>query len=157
MQTTITAGTATTEAAHVTPTGTSQPLLRSGAKAVGLALLAVMSTYLLARTFGSDLLVAGPGGSSVEVTPGSIAGMTVFGGTVAVALTWAFGRWAPKPRAAFLTTTLVGLAAYAAVPFAAAESATTALWLNAFHLAVAMPVLTTLGRRLPKERTSGRA
>jgi hypothetical protein len=77
--------------------------------------------------------------------------MSVAGSALAVALAWAFGRWAPRPRVTFLAATLVGLVAYAAVPFAAAESIVTALWLNAFHLAVAAPLLVLLGRDLPRD------
>lgn len=150
---TIETATTTVDSPKGTPAGLDRGLLMAGAKATGLGVVAVMATYLVAVGVGQDLLVAGPDGTAMEVTTGSIFGMTVLGGTIAVALAWAFGRWSARPRLTFLATTVVGVVAYAAVPFAAAESVASALWLNGMHLAVAIPVLTILARRLPRERT----
>ena len=145
--------TTTVEAAQEAPAGADRRLLVAGAKATGIGVGAVMTTYLVALAVGSELLVAGPDGTALEVTAGTIFGMTVLGGTIAVVLAWVFGRWSARPRATFVATTVVGVVAYAAVPFAAAESVATALWLNVFHLAVAIPVLVILARMLPRERS----
>lgn len=128
-----------------------RPLVRTGIAATGLAIMSVTMAYLLSQAAGAELLVASGGDATMEVALGTVLGMSVAGAGLAVALAWAFGRWAPRPRATFLATTLVGLGAYAAVPFAAAESIVTALWLNVLHLAVAAPLLVLLGRDLPRD------
>lgn len=135
----------------------ARPLIKTGIAPTAIALAGVTVTYLLSQATGTELLVASGGDANTEVALRTVLGMSVAGAGLAVALAWAFGRWAPRPRMTFLTTTLVGLAAYAAVPFAAAESVGTAVWLNGFHLAVAIPVLTVLGRRLPTGQSRGRA
>ena len=127
--------TMTTTPGSGTTTEAVRPLIRTGMAATALAIAGVTSTYLFSQAVGADLLVSS-GDATMEV-----------------ALAWAFGRWAPRPRMVFLGTTLVGLVAYAAVPFAAAETVTTALWLNAFHLAVAAPLLGLLSRSLPTDRS----
>lgn len=145
--------TPTTPTVDETGPSAGRSLLVAGAKAIGLAVASVVAAYLVALGLGADLLVAGPDGTTMEVTSGMVFGMTVLGGSIGVALAWVFGRWAPRPRVTFLATTLVALAAYAAVPFAAAEAVATAVWLNVFHVAVAIPVLWVLGGRLPRERS----
>lgn len=150
---TIETATTAVDSSGGTSAGADQSLLMAGAKATGLGVVAVMAAYLVAVGVGHGLLVAGPDGTAMEVTSGSIFGMTVLGGTIAVALAWAFGRWSARPRVAFIATTVVGVLAYAAVPFVAAETVASALWLNGMHLAVAIPVLTILARHLPRERS----
>lgn len=140
----------TTPGAHTTTAG-ARPLMKTGIAATAISLAGVTVTYLLSQATGTDLLVASGGDATTEVALGTVLGMSVAGAALAVALAWAFGRWAPRPRMTFLGTTLVGLVVYAAVPFAAAESVATALWLNAFHLAVAAPLLGLLGRNLPTD------
>ena len=54
----------------------------------------------------------------------------------------------------FLAVTVIALAGYAVVPFTAAESVQTAIWLNVFHVVVAIPVIGMLARYLPGSRTS---
>ena len=61
------------------------------------------------------------------------------------------------PRMTFLAVTLIALAGYAVVPFTAAESTQTAVWLNIFHVAVAVPVIGMFTRYLPGNRTSTEA
>ena len=99
---------------------------------------------------GRPLVVAGTG----EVTLGNVTGFTIFGATVGAALAVAIGRFSRRPRPTFLAVTLIALAGYAVVPFTAAESIGTALWLNLFHLVVAVPVIGMLARWLPGDRTS---
>jgi|GEM_PF-6532741 len=132
-------------------TPAARPLMKTGIAASAIALAGVTLTFLLSQGTGAELLVASGGDVTTEVALGTVLGMSVAGTGLAVALAWAFGRWAPRPRMTFLGTTLVGLVVYAAVPFVAAESVATALWLNAFHLAVAAPLLGLLGRTLPTD------
>lgn len=139
------------------PIDAVRPLLISGALATGLAIVAVATAYAISLAIGAELLVAGPNEAIVEVTAGSIVGMTALGGTVAVALAGAAARWSSRPRATFVVTGLVGVLAYAVVPFAAAASIATALWLNVFHLAVAAPLAAVLGRQLPPSRAQAAA
>ena len=144
--------TMTTTTGSGTTTEAARPLIRTGSSATALAIAVVTITYLFSQAVGADLLVSS-GGATMEVALGMVLGMSVAGAGLAVALAWAFGRWAPRPRMIFLGTTLVGLVTYAAVPVAAAESVATALWLNAFHLSVAAPLLGLLSRHLPTDRS----
>lgn len=139
------------------PTAGGRSLLVSGARATGLALVAVLAVHGLSLAVGTDLLVAGPDGAPAEVATDMVAGMTVLGGAVALLLAWAARRWAPRPRTAFVVTTVVGVLAYAGVPFAAAESLSTALWLNLYHVAVAVPLVALFGRELPRVRDDATA
>lgn len=139
--------------ASVTARQAARPLIGTGVAATGLAIACVTIAYLLSQGAGADLLVAAGGDGTMEVALGMVLGMSLAGSALAVALGWAFGRWAPRPRMTFLVTTLVGLVAYAAVPFSAAESMVTALWLNVFHVAVATPLLVLVGRQLPRDES----
>ncbi len=134
-------------------TKTSLPLTRLAklwAAGTGIALLLVVSAYLVAQELADPLVVAGVG----EVTLDNFTGFTIFGATVGAALAVAIGRFSRRPRLTFLAATLIALAGYAVVPLAAAESIGTAIWLNLFHLVVAVPVIGMLARWLPGDRTS---
>lgn len=135
------------------PTQGFRRIVTDWAIGTGIALGLISVAYLIHQALGGPLVVGGPGGTSTEVTFGNISGMTVFGGSIGAALAYALGRWAPRPRAAFLTTCGSALVGYAVVPFVAAEAVSTAIWLNAFHLAVAIPVVGFLARNLPTART----
>lgn len=120
------------------------------ARGTGIAVLAVAFAYTLAERTAGPLVVTGAG----EVTLGNVIGFTIFGGTVGAALAYAVGRFARRPRMTFVAVTLIALAGYSVVPFTAAESVGTAIWLNILHLVVAIAVIGTLGRYLPRDRTS---
>lgn len=123
------------------------------AAGTGVAVLLVTAAFLLAQEFANRLVVAGTG----EVTLVNVTGFTVFGATVGAALAYVLGRFARRPRPTFLAVTLIGLAGYAVVPFTAAESVQTAVWLNIFHVVVAVPVIGLLSRSLPGDRTTVKA
>lgn len=125
-------------------------LTKLWAAGTGIALLAVASAYFLANAIGGPLVVTGAG----EITLGNVTGFTILGGTIGAALSYVVGRFARRPRLTFLTVAVTALAGYAVVPFTAAESTRTALWLNAFHLIVALPVIGILIRHLPRNRTA---
>lgn len=142
---------ATRQADQVTRAGL--PLTRLAmlwAAGTGIAVLLVASAYLVAQELADPLVVAGAG----EVTLDDVTGFTIFGATVGAALAVAIGRFSRRPRLTFLAVTLIALAGYAVVPFTAAGSFGTALWLNLFHLVVAVPVIGMLARWLPGDRTS---
>lgn len=125
-------------------------LARLWAAGTGIAVLAVAGAFVLANAVGGPLVVAGAG----EVTLGNVVGFTTFGVTVGVVLAYGAGRLSRRPRSTFLALTLIALAGYAVVPFTAAESAKTAIWLNFFHVVVAIPVIWMLTRYLPRYRTA---
>lgn len=135
------------------PTSGLRRAVADWAIGTGIALGLVSVAYLLHQGLGETLLVAGPGTSSTEVTFGSISGMTMLGGSVGAAIAYALGRWAPRPRATFLAICVVALAGYGVVPFMAAGTVSTAIWLNVFHAAVAIPVVGLMARSLPKALT----
>lgn len=114
----------------------------------GLAGLLVTAAHFMAAEFADPLVVEGIG----EVTLGNVLRMTVLGATVGAVLAYILGRFTRRPRMAFLTLTLVALAGYAVVPFTAAETLQTAIWLNVFHIAVAIPVISMLSRYVPGDR-----
>jgi hypothetical protein len=118
----------------------------------GLALGLVAIAHLLNLGLGETLLIEGPAGTPQEVLFGHIFGMTVFGATIGALLAYGSRRWTPRPRTYFLAISLVSLVGYAPVPFLAAGTTSTALWLNGFHIAVAIPVLWALSRHLPLTR-----
>jgi hypothetical protein len=123
---------------------------RVWAVATTTAVLLVTAAQLIAQAFADPLIVSGAG----EVTRGNVIGFTVLGATIGAALAAGIGRFTRRPRSTFLAATLMALAGYAVVPFTAAESSSTALWLNLFHLIVAVPVIGMFARWLPSARTS---
>lgn len=120
------------------------------ARATGIAIFVVAFVFTLSNGIAGPLVVTGAG----EVTLGNVIGFTIFGGTVGAALAYVIGRFARRPRMTFVALTVIALAGYSVVPFSAAESVDTAIWLNIFHLVVAIPVIGTLGRYLPRNRAS---
>lgn len=123
-------------------------LARSWALGTGVAVVLVAATYLLADAFSGPLAVTGVG----EIALGNVVGFTVLGSTVGVAMAFVIGRFTRTPRLTFIAVALIALAGYAVVPFTAAESVVTAIWLNIFHLVVAIPIIGLLTRSLPKDR-----
>lgn len=72
-----------------------------------------------------------------------------FGTTVALGLVLNRRSWPPST---FIAVCVAALALYAIVPFIAAEQTSTAIWLNAMHLAAAAPIISLLARSLTDER-----
>lgn len=140
----------TRPAARVSRTpGPIRSLARLWIIGTGLAVLFVTSVYFVADAVAGPLVVAGAG----EVTLSNVVGFTLLGSTVGAALAYVIGRLARRPRLTFVAVALTALAGYAVVPFTAAESPETAIWLNALHVVVAIPVITMLKRYLAKDRT----
>lgn len=120
------------------------------AAGTGIAVLFVAAAYVLAYEMTGPLVATGIG----EITLDNVIGLTIFVSTVGAALAYVAGRFARRPRLTFLAATLIALAGYAVVPFSAAETVETAIWLNMFHVVVAIPVIGMLTRYLPRNRTS---
>lgn len=141
----------TRQAEMVSRTGSPvRGLVTLWAAGTGIAVLLAALAYLTARELTGPLVVADAG----EVTLGNVIGFTIFGATVGAALAVAVERFSRRPRPTFLAVTVIALAGYAVVPFTAATSIGTALWLNSFHLVVAVPVVGILARWLPRDRSS---
>ncbi|MDH4364794.1 MAG: hypothetical protein OEY70_12020 [Acidimicrobiia bacterium] len=60
------------------------------------------------------------------------------------------------PWLTFIAVCVAALALYAIVPFIAAEQTSTAIWVNAMHVAVATPIIRFLARSLAEERNEPR-
>ena len=127
------------------------------AKAAGfgtlIALGLVSIVYLIADAAGGPLLVTQPGSDSIEAVPlGAVIAFTVLGGAVGLGLALLTNRrnWHPSM---FIAVCVGGLALYGIVPFTAAEQTSTAIWLNAMHLAAAAPIAGLLTRSLADERS----
>ncbi len=85
-------------------------------------------------------------GGHVPVPLGAVAAATVAGGLAACAVVEIAGR-THRPRGVFLALVIAGFAVSGAAPVAAAATATTAAWLLALHVVVAVP-LVMVGWRL---------
>jgi hypothetical protein len=126
------------------------------AKAAGfgtaVALGLVIIAYLIADAASGPLLVTQPGSDTIEeVALGTVVAFTVLGGAVGLGLALVVDRrsWPPST---FIAVCAGALALYAIVPFIAAEQASTAIWLNAMHVAAAAPIVGFLARSLADER-----
>ncbi len=125
-------------------------LLATAGMVIGAALVAVTVVYLIASAATDNLLVTPPGGDAPEeVVLGTALFAATVGGVVGAVLAWATNRFGRRPRRLFVTVCVVGLVLYGIVPFTAAEQASTAIWLNLMHVAVAIPVVGGLARYLP--------
>ena len=123
------------------------------AAGTGIAAVLVTLAFVVADRIAGPLVVSGAG----QVTLGNVIGFTIIGGTVGATLAYLTGRFARKPRLTFLAVVLSAIAGYAVVPFTAAETLETAVWLNVFHLVVAVPVVGVLTRHLSRDRIDARA
>jgi peptidoglycan/LPS O-acetylase OafA/YrhL len=126
------------------------------AKAAGfgtaIALGLVLIVYLVADAASGPLLVTQPGSDDItEIALGTVVAFTVLGGAVGLGLALLVNRrsWPPST---FIAVCIAALALYAIVPFTAAEQTSTAIWLNAMHLAAAAPIIGLLARSLADER-----
>ena len=128
-------------------------LWRLWAAGTGVAAILVTGALQVVMQVADPLVVSGTG----EVTLGNAIGMTIIGATVGAIVAYGIGRFTQRPRRVFVVVTLIALVGYAVVPFTAAESVGTALWLNVFHVVVAVPVIVAFTRYLPSERVSAGA
>ena len=128
-------------------------LVKLWAASTSIAILLACAAYLVANAGSGPLVVTEVG----EIALSNVVGFTVLGGTVGATLAYLAGRFARRPRLTFLAVTIIALAGYAVVPFTAAESTQTAVWLNVFHVVVAIPVIGMLTRYLPESRTTTEA
>ncbi len=74
--------------------------------------------------------------------------LTVAGGLDGLGLAAAGRRFLSNPATAFLGICVVGLVLCAIVRFTAAEEVSTGIWLNAMHIAAAVPIFGGLIREL---------
>jgi uncharacterized membrane protein len=104
----------------------------------------VAVVYFIADAVSGPLTVTPPGGDGVEEVPISAAvTFTVLGGLVGVVLALLSTRLKRSVNV-FTGICLVSLVLYGIAPFGAAESTSTAIWLNVMHLAAAIPIVGML-------------
>ena len=127
-------------------------VVRAGAIGIAVALVVVVVGFLVADAGSGPLTVSMPGNDSVErITIAQVVMFTVLGGAAGIGLALAARRLS-RPRATFVAVCAAALLLYGITPFAAAESTSTAIWLNVLHVAAAVPIVGSLVRRLPAER-----
>lgn len=132
-------------------------IAKQGGVGLIVALVLVAVTYLLADAASGSLLVTQPGSDTAEAVPLGLALLfTVLGGVFGIALAVLVNRLG-RSRATFVTVAVVALALYGIMPFTAAEETSTAIWLNAMHLAAALPIVGFLARSLPERSASTRS
>ena len=127
-------------------------LVKAAASGTAIALGLVLIVYLVADAVSGPLLVTQPGSDEItEIALGTVVAFTVLGGVVGLGLALVVNRrsWPPST---FVAVCIAALALYAIVPFIAAEQTSTAIWLNAMHLAAAAPIIGLLARSLADER-----
>jgi peptidoglycan/LPS O-acetylase OafA/YrhL len=127
-------------------------LVRAAGFGTAIALGLVFIVYLVADAASGPLLVTQPGSDDItEIALGAVVAFTFLGGAVGLGLALVVSRrsWPPST---FVAVCIAALALYAIVPFIAAEQTSTAIWLNAMHLAAAAPIIGVLARSLADER-----
>ncbi|HXV94140.1 MAG TPA: DUF6069 family protein [Pseudonocardia sp.] len=129
----------------------ARTLLRPAAIGTGLALVGVAAVYLVAQAAGAPLTVA-TGGSTEEIPLLAALGFTLLGGAAGYGLALLARRFG-RPRTVFLTVVVAALVLYGVPPFVAADSTSTAVWLNLMHLVAAAAIVPALARPLPATRT----
>jgi hypothetical protein len=128
-------------------------IVKAAGSGATVALGLVLIVYLVADAASGPLLVTQPGTDSIEVIAlGSVVAFTVLGGVVGLGLALFVNRrnW---PTSTFIAVCVAALLLYGVVPFVAAEQTSTAIWLNAMHLAAAAPIIGLLARSLQDERS----
>ena len=128
-------------------------LLRTAAAAAIGAVVLGATVFFIASATTDNLLVTPPGGDEAQdVAFADIIVFTLLGGLVGAALAGGVTRFAARPQLTFSVICIVGLLAYGIMPFVAAEEAAAAFWLNAMHVAAAVPIVGGLARWLPTGR-----
>ena len=115
----------------------------------GLAIIVSLAVYLLARVSGDALTVASqPGGADYQQLPfGAVVIVTVVAGGVAGGVAW-LSRRTPAPLTVFLGIGTVGFVLMLYPPLSSAEQGSTAAWLIAMHVCVAVPIMGALVRNI---------
>ena len=91
-------------------------------------------------------------GAAQELKLGVAIAAVVFGGILGVGLTVLARRFTLRPQMFFLGVSVLGVTLYGILAFVRAEVASTAIWLNAMHIAAAVPIVGGLMRLLPRQR-----
>lgn len=127
-------------------------LVKAAGFGTAIALGLVLIVYVVADAVSGPLLVTQPGSDDItEIALGAVVAFTVLGGAVGLGLALVV-NWRSWPPSTFIAVCIAALALYAIVPFTAAEQTSTAIWLNAMHLAAAAPIIGLLARSLADER-----
>jgi hypothetical protein len=133
-------------------------LVRAAVTGTVIALVLVAIVYAIARGADADLRVTGPGQDTPEAVPiASALIVTALGGVVGWILAFLARRFTPRPNITFLVVCLVLLVLDGITPFTASDKVSTGLWLNAMHLAAAVPIVGSLFRALPSRRSQAAA
>ena len=129
-------------------------LLQTAGGTIVAAAILVAIVYFVAEAAGDDLVVAPEigTGTAEELKLGVAIAAVVFGGIVGVGLTVLARRFTPAPRMFFLGVSVLGLTLYGILAFVRAEVTSTAIWLNAMHIAAAVPIVGGLMRLLARQR-----
>lgn len=123
-------------------------LLRSAVVSIAIAVVAVVIVYFIADAVDGPLLVTPPGGDAPEELPIPPAVLgTVVGGIVGAGLAVLSRRFA-KPEQVFVGICIVALVLYGAFSISSADTTAAGVWLNAMHLAAAVPIVGLLTRWL---------
>lgn len=124
-------------------------LLPLAATSIASALVAVSLGFFIAEMATGGLQISGSGSAVASpVTWANVLGATSLGGATATAAAYLVGRFTREPRRNFLAICGLGVALYSVVPFIAAETVATAVWLDVLHLTVAVPLVGGLLRYL---------
>ena len=119
------------------------------------AVVAVTVVFSIAKASGDDLIVGPEFGSGepkeLKLWVALIATVIV-GGFLGSALAWLTQRFTRQPRVAFLIVGALGLIGYGILAAVRSEATSTALWLNAMHLAAAIPIVGALAYALNPQR-----
>lgn len=132
-------------------------IAKQGGIGIIVALALVLVTYLIADAASGPLLVTQPGSDTPEqVLMAQALLFTVIGGAAGIGLAFVVKRLG-RTRTTFVAIAGVALVLYGIVAFTAAEQTSTAIWLNAMHLAAALPIVGLLARSLPERIASARS
>jgi hypothetical protein len=130
-----------------THTASQAGLWRTGLVATVAA--AAATTVLAAIASAADVPLEIEG---EEIPVAGFATITVLWSVVGVVLAWAMGRWTPRPRATFVTTTVVLTLVSFLPPITADTDTATSVVLCLTHVVAAAIVIPMLASRLPERR-----
>ncbi len=129
-------------------------VLRPAGMAILVALVLAAITFFIADAISGPLTLEPSGDAAAEeVTIGATVVAAIVGSLLGVGLAL-LSRLATRPQTVFLTICVVGLVGSGIMLFGQAEQASTAVWLNLMHLAVAVPVVGSLWRWLPATKAN---
>ncbi len=123
-------------------------LARSAAVGIVGALVLVAIVFFIADAVSGPLMVTAVGADAPEELPlGGALFATVIGGLAGIVIAAVASRFDRGPTI-FLIVCVVGLVLYGFLPFGATDDNSTAWWLNAMHIAAAVPIVGSLYRWL---------